>query len=94
MNVAEKTRLPVESFRTLLKQHRNLQTLLLDMIHECGFTSLNIDAQDARQALVTRIDCQVRKQGRMNVVETGRQLDLRGTRNRLGKGCELVEGSL
>ncbi|MDR0577758.1 MAG: hypothetical protein LBI87_09550 [Candidatus Accumulibacter sp.] len=90
--------LPVGWFRELPAYLKKPQAVILDTTHtgEPAFL-LFYDTQGEGKKLVIRINYNIRKVGKMNLVESGRTLDaesIASIKAQVGKGYELIEGGL
>jgi hypothetical protein len=87
--------LPVSWFRDLPAHLRKPRAVILDTVKadEPAFL-LIYDAPDKTKALVIRINYNIKKAGTMNLVRTGQTVDIEVIKNNIGKGYELIDGSL
>lgn len=87
--------LPQDWFRDLPRHLREPQAVVLDQTHDDNTALLLIfDAPSAAKKLVVRVNYRVKKAGVMNLVETGREVDVSGIRGQLGRGYDLIDGML
>lgn len=92
---AKKDALNVDWYKGLPALLDQPGAVVLDLTHpnEPAFL-LFFDAGMASKKLVVRVNYRVKKLGVVNVVETGRMVDLSGVRAMLGNGYNLIEGGL
>lgn len=69
--------------------------VVLDTTHpDAPAFLLFFDTDRRSEKLVVRVNYRVKKVGVVNIVETGRKVDLSGVRAMIGHGYELIEGGL
>jgi uncharacterized protein with gpF-like domain len=88
--------LPVGWYRNLPAHLKTPKGVLLDTSdpRTPAFLLIYDDAGDVRKKLVVRINYKVKREGTMNVVESGKVLGVAELKGMIGHGYELVEGSL
>lgn len=92
---AKNSPLPVSWYRNLPSHVRAPQAVLLDRTHKEGNALLLVyDAPDGGKKLVIRLDYQLRKTGKRNIIGTGTAVDVDGIRQTIGTAYELIDGTL
>ena len=88
--------LPMAWYRDLPTHLKTPRAVLLDTAdaRHPAFLLIYDDVGDARKKLVVRINYKLKRGGVMNVVESGKVLDVADLKAGIGHGYELVEGSL
>ncbi|MDI9349334.1 MAG: hypothetical protein QM537_04970 [Candidatus Symbiobacter sp.] len=87
--------LPKEWYKNLPHHLQHPDAVLLDITHPEGASLLLIfHGNNVVHKLVVRLNYTVRKQGVMNIVVSGQNVMLGGIKAMLGRGYELIEGTL
>jgi len=92
---AKTDQLPVDWYKRLPEHLAKPAAVILDTVapDKPAFLLVYPGATD-NYKLVVRVNYNVKKKGLLNIVETGKPVDLGGIRGMVGHGYDLVEGTL
>ena len=91
---AKRHQLELDWFRALPVHLRNPDLVLLDTTHETPAMILLIDLPGREAKLVVHVNYRLKKEGILNVVETGRVINRDDIPAMLGIGMQIIEGTV